>query len=187
MGAQFRSRFVFKLLTSFDSNVQLEWHYMEAHHGKGPMDGVGDTIKNKVFKEVKNNRLKVKSPQEFAVAAQNLVPSIETTYMSLQEMLEEPADIEASPKIPDTLQIHKLKRKFNQRGVAYIEFSKLSIDEPYFTQYYQAVCGHKEHISIDENTCGQCLVKYCDSEANDWLKCPICNVWFHEACFHEKA
>ena len=41
MSAQFRSRFVFKLLTAFDITIDLEWHYMEAHHGKGPMDGVG--------------------------------------------------------------------------------------------------------------------------------------------------
>ena len=37
------------LLSGFDIDTSLEWHYMEAHHGKGPMDVVGGTIKNVVF------------------------------------------------------------------------------------------------------------------------------------------
>ena len=32
-------------MTHFDRSVQLKWHYNEAHHRKGPMDGVGVTIK----------------------------------------------------------------------------------------------------------------------------------------------
>ena len=42
--SQFRSKFVFALLTHFDRNIALQWDYNEAHHGKGLMDGVG-TIK----------------------------------------------------------------------------------------------------------------------------------------------
>ena len=44
--AQFRSRFVFKLLANYRRNLQLEWNYNEAHHSKAPMDGIGGTIKN---------------------------------------------------------------------------------------------------------------------------------------------
>ena len=39
--AQFRSRFVFKLLANYRRDLQLEWNYNETHHGKGPMDGIG--------------------------------------------------------------------------------------------------------------------------------------------------
>lgn len=76
MGAQFRSHFVFKFLTTLDREVDLEWHYMEAHHGKGSMDGVGGTIKNQVFQEVKTGRLSVSTTKEFPDATQKLVPSI---------------------------------------------------------------------------------------------------------------
>ena len=132
MAAQFRSRFVFKLLTGFDITIDLEWHYMEAHHGKG----VGGTVKNKVFKQVKSRRLSVNSPKEFAAAAQDLVPSITTLYLPIAEMLEEPHDIDNSPKIPETLQIHKLKRSFNLQGIPLMEFSKMSNEDACFTQYY---------------------------------------------------
>ena len=50
--AQFRSKFVFKLLMDLLPGIALEWHYNEAHHGKGPMDGIGRTIKNVVYRKV---------------------------------------------------------------------------------------------------------------------------------------
>ena len=51
--SQFRSRFVFKLLSFYKTEVKLEWHYNDSHHGKGPMDGIGRTVKKLVFREVK--------------------------------------------------------------------------------------------------------------------------------------
>jgi len=65
MGAQFRSRFVFKLLSTIHHAIDLEWHYNEAHHGKGPMDGVGGTIKNLDFRAVKSGKVLVRDPEEF--------------------------------------------------------------------------------------------------------------------------
>ena len=40
---QFRSRFVFIFLSTFDKSVNLTWYYKERHHGKGTIDGVGGT------------------------------------------------------------------------------------------------------------------------------------------------
>ena len=47
MAAQFcsSSKFVFMLLSTIDHAIDLEWHYNEAHHGKGLMDGVGGLSK----------------------------------------------------------------------------------------------------------------------------------------------
>ena len=50
--SQFRSRFVFALMTHFDKSFQLAWYNNERHHGKGAMDCVGNTVKNKVFRDV---------------------------------------------------------------------------------------------------------------------------------------
>ena len=136
MTSQFRSRFTFRLLTTFDKRIDIEWHYMEAHHGKGPMDGVGGTIKNKIFKEVKSGRLIIRTPEEFAVAAQTLVPSITTIYLPISEMLKEPVDIENAPKIPETLKVHKVQRSFDRNSVPVLKFSKLSNEIPFFSQYY---------------------------------------------------
>ena len=69
--AQFRSHFVFKLLVNFCRDLQLEWNYNQAHHGKGPLDGIGETIKNVVFRQVKSSRVIINSAEEFSVAANN--------------------------------------------------------------------------------------------------------------------
>ena len=62
--------------------------------------------------------------QEFAMAAQT-VPAITIIYMPESEMLQEPNEIENVPVVPETLQIHKVARKFNLQGVACIEFYSL--------------------------------------------------------------
>ena len=51
---QCRWRFVFSLLSQFAINHKLLWYYNEQHHGKGPMDSICDTIKRRVFHDVKS-------------------------------------------------------------------------------------------------------------------------------------
>ena len=78
--SQFRSRFVFYLLHSLYPEKELEWNYNEAHHGKGPIDGIGGTLKNQVFQHVKSGRVIISSPKDFALATNKYVPSISTIY-----------------------------------------------------------------------------------------------------------
>ena len=56
MGTQFHSKFLFILLSKFNWTKSLKWHYNEARCGKGPMDGVGGTLKNLVFRAVKSEK-----------------------------------------------------------------------------------------------------------------------------------
>ena len=51
--SQFRSRFAFALMTHFSPDYTIQWYYNERHHGKGPMDGVGGTVKNMISQHVK--------------------------------------------------------------------------------------------------------------------------------------
>ena len=46
---QFRSRYVFSLLTHIHPDITIEWHYNEVHHGKVLMVGIGGTVKNLVY------------------------------------------------------------------------------------------------------------------------------------------
>ena len=80
--AQFRSSFTFVLLTThLHPDKDIEWNYSEAHHGKGPICGIGGTIKNKVFEQVKSVRIIEDSPKDFAVHASRLIQSITTLYL----------------------------------------------------------------------------------------------------------
>ena len=176
------------LLSQSDETKNLEWDYMETHHGKGPMDGAGGTIKNQMYKEVKSGRLVIDTPQKFAMAAQTLVTAITILYLPESEMLQEPNEIENV--VPETFQIHKVVRKFNSQGVPCTEFYKLSNgSKPYFTRYYRnecdpVVCGHEEDKYVDDNTCAHCSGRYGDPDMLEWLQRPICSSWFYEQCFH---
>ena len=147
MGAQFRSRFVFMLLSTVDHAINLEWHYNEAHHGKGPMDGVGGTIKNLVFRAVKSGKVSVSDPEEFVKAPNDIVPSIRSIYMPIVDILEEPLEVANAPAIPETLQVRKVVREITKENIPLIKFFKLSRDDtPAYTQYYRPekdpqVCG----------------------------------------------
>ena len=39
------TRFVFALMTHFNPDYTIQWYYDEPHHGKGPMDSVGEPSK----------------------------------------------------------------------------------------------------------------------------------------------
>ena len=123
MGAQFRSCFVFKLLVGIVLPINsLMWFYNECHHGKGPMDGVGGTVKNVVFKKVKSGQVVINSPQDFSEAVKSFVPSTNIVYLPESESIIEPKDTECTKKIKDTLKLHKLERKVNANGNIYIIF-----------------------------------------------------------------
>ena len=61
---QFQSRYVIFLLSRMDRTVNLRWFYNKQHQGKGPMDGVGGTIKNQVYRDVMLNKCVIKSAEE---------------------------------------------------------------------------------------------------------------------------
>ena len=112
MGAQLKSWFVFQILAgTILPNKSLMWLYNEHHHGKDPMDGVGGTVKNVIFRKVKSGQVVIYSTQEFSEAVKTLVPAIHAVYLPENENIIEPKGIKSSRKIKETLKIHKLERK----------------------------------------------------------------------------
>ena len=130
MGAEFRCRSLFKLSASTVlSNKSLTWCYNERHHGKGPMDGVGGTVKNVVFRKAKSGQIVIYSPREFCEAVNTFVLSILAEHFPESETIIEPKGIEASRKIKEILKAHKLERKCNQNGDIYIDFFEMADDK----------------------------------------------------------
>ena len=79
---QFRSRFVFRLLRkNFIDGVELTGNYNEKSHGKIPFDGIGGTVKNISFRQVKSGFVTINSPFEFHQAILKVVPSIRSVYL----------------------------------------------------------------------------------------------------------
>ena len=64
---QFQSGVVFQLLENYLRGLITEWH--AAHYGKGPMDGLGSSIKNVAFWQVKSGKVIINSFKEFCHTA----------------------------------------------------------------------------------------------------------------------
>ena len=162
------------------THMNLEWHYNEAHHGKGPMDGIGGTLKNVVYRKVMSGDLVINSPKEFATHADALSHGIKCLYMPMEEVPSEPADITTPPGIAGTLKIHKLVRNESEGHIDFFYLSNAST--PFHQRTYTNSCGHRK-IHVGENSCGECRIEHTQTEKVDWLSCKICNHWFHEQCF----
>ena len=135
--AQFRLRFVFALMTYYSRDFHFEWNYNERHYGKGPMDGLGGTVKHMVFQKVKSNVIVINSPLEFAKYAFEFM-SITSVFLSEIEVQREPEDVAEAQEIENTLKIDRVIRNYNGAGVCYLQFFEYSDDEePFFTQYYK--------------------------------------------------
>ena len=62
-----------------------------------------------------------------------------------------PEDIESSPSITDTFQIHMVKRFFDIRTVCFLVFYHPATDnKPFFTQFYgEGGCAHQNNAFGD--------------------------------------
>ena len=77
------------------------------------------------------------TPKSFAEHPDKAVKGITSLYLPAEDVLIEPDDIEASPRIKGTFQIHIIKRFFDEQNVRYLQFFKMATDEKaFFTQFY---------------------------------------------------
>ena len=168
----------------------LSWCYNELHHEKGPMDDVGGTIKQRVFRDVRSGKVSITNAEHFAAHADAILNGIKSLYMPIDEVLEEPEDIEkSSPRIDGTLEVHKIARSFSTDGVCKLEFFKTAVDEqPFHVQYYKKdgnpdVCGHTELPLCynPDQTCAECHSIYVKDQK--CLECNLCDQWFMKNVF----
>ena len=129
------------------------------------MGGVGGTIKHRFFLDVKSGKVSITNAEHFATHADAILNAIKPLYILIDEVLEEPEDIEkSSPRTDGTLEVHKIARSFSTDGVCKLEFYKTAVDEqPFHIQYYKKVgdpdvCGHAELPLCynPDQTCAEC-------------------------------
>ena len=124
--SQFRSKFIFALITNFNPDYTIQWYYNKCHHAKGPMDGTGRTVKNTIFQHVKSKKCVINGAKDFAEYANKIINGISCLYLAENEIMAEPQDIETSIEIPRTLKIHKVLRTYNEDNVCKMEFYELA-------------------------------------------------------------
>ena len=114
------------------------------------MDGVGGTVKNRIFQHVKSKKCVIDGAKDFAEYADKIVNGISCLCLAENEIMAEPQDIETSPKIPRTLKVHKVLRTYNEDNVCKMEFYELTDERDLFhIQWYRKegdpeVFGHNQ-------------------------------------------
>ena len=72
-------------MTFYPNNLELSWDYSEAHHFKGPRDGLGGTVKRKVYKHVTASKVIISDGKHFASYA-NSILEIEVEYLDKSDI-----------------------------------------------------------------------------------------------------
>ena len=159
---QFRPYYVLSLISYYDRTLNMSGFYNERHHGKGPIDGAGGAVKNVVFRDATSEKCTINLPKEFTEYADKRGESITTLYFPEWKLFEGPNEVAKAPKIPQTLQVHKVMRHMSINGISYLEFFYLVSDKkPFFTQYYRKecdpeICGHEGMYVEDGGHCAKC-------------------------------
>ena len=82
-----------QVLTQNFPHLNIEWHFSPTSHGKGPVDGIGGTVKRRVFQHVMGLRGKVQSTEHFAELATLVCPNIHIRYLSSENTVQFIEDI----------------------------------------------------------------------------------------------
>ena len=82
--SQFRSQYVFRSFSYFPRNLELTWNYGEAHHFKGPHDGIGGAIKRRVFSNITTQKVVIQNASLFCSYASN-VSHVKLIYLVNQK------------------------------------------------------------------------------------------------------
>lgn len=92
----------------------VEWHFSATSHGKGPIDGVGGTLKRRVREATLSRQIDPHSAEEFFRSARAICPNVTILYISESSVSKEkdridklcfPSGKEIFP-IPETRKLH---------------------------------------------------------------------------------
>ena len=114
------------------------------------MVGVRGTVKNIIFQHVRSKKCFINVAKDFAEYANKIINGISCLYLTENEIMAEPQDIETSPKIPGALKVHKVLRTYNEDNVCKIKFYEPADKaDPFHIQWYRKqsdpeVCGHNQ-------------------------------------------
>ena len=144
-------------LNCFQVLIHL-WCYNERYHGKGSMDGIGRTLKNCVYRDVMPEKYVIGTSKLFVEHADTAVKGITSLHFPANVLIE-PEDIEASPRIKDNFQIHIIKWSFDGQNVPNLQFFKMATNEkPFFSDNFMG--NDHQKITADDHHCGSCLRDY---------------------------
>ena len=114
--SQFKNRYTLSVLLdpkALHPNLcNMDWSFFGTAHGKGPVDGVGGTVKRTVWRRILQRRAIINSAEEFAGVARECCPNIRILFVSkkdtekVKECLDEKWLKQPVNSIPGTQALH---------------------------------------------------------------------------------
>jgi hypothetical protein len=88
-GSQFKNRYTLSVLLdpqSLHPNLRkMDWSFFGTAHGKGPVDGIGGTVKRTVWRRILQRRAIINRAEEFADVARKCCPNIRILFVKREE------------------------------------------------------------------------------------------------------
>lgn len=69
-------------------NLNIIWHFSPTDHGKGPINGIGGTLKRQVTQHVMGIRGKFESTEHFSKLATHVCPNVHIRYLSSEKTIK---------------------------------------------------------------------------------------------------
>ena len=86
------------------------------------MEGVGGTIKYRMFPDVKSGKVSIKNAKHFTINADSILNGHYIYLQSNRKVLEQPENIDSSSRNSSTLEVHKIALTFSTDGISKMEF-----------------------------------------------------------------
>ena len=114
--SQFKNRFTLSTILNpkqlHESIQDMDWSFFASAHGKGPVDGLGGTMKRTVWRRIMQGRAVINNAKDFAQVAKEACPSINVIVIGADAVSECKSSLETKwqsnppATIPQTHQMH---------------------------------------------------------------------------------
>lgn len=112
--SQFKNRFTLSSILTpskiHKSLSNMDWSFFATAHGKGPVDGVGGTVKRAVWRRILQNRAVVTNAADFAHVARESCPNIRILFVSKDEVMKCKEKLDACWQQNPPITIHQLQQ-----------------------------------------------------------------------------
>lgn len=130
------------------SNLKyVDWSFFATAHGKGPVDGVGGTVKRAVWRRILQKQVVVNTAEDFAKVAKEACPNIAIIYVTKEAINQVRVEFEHlwsgnEPRnIPNIRQSHF----FRKMSSSSTELEKSALT-PYFEEVRESTTFDSVHI-----------------------------------------
>ena len=161
-GSQFKQKYLFSNLHAWEQeyDLVLKWNFFATSHGKGAVDGLGETVKRTVWRQVRIGNVHVDTPEEYAKVAVSCNPNIHIKFISKTDIQANEQYLSAKwhdvIPIPRTHQLHC----FIPSGKYRMKVAETSDSKEFTLQYIR---NNTEEEMLEENVTENTSDSECES------------------------